>query len=124
MNFELKIRTPEGIAFSQLLAGPVTRFFAWFIDQQASYRLTIWACGGGSTLVLHLVNLLALIAAASGAVVGFRRWRERSPISDELDQAVSHARFLSLLGLMISAFTILPILAQTIAVFILDPCQQ
>ena len=29
----LSIRTPEGIVFSQLLAGPVTRFFAWFIDQ-------------------------------------------------------------------------------------------
>jgi len=33
MDFELKIRTPEGIVFSQLLAGPVTRFLAWFIDQ-------------------------------------------------------------------------------------------
>ena len=29
----LSIRTPEGIVFSQRLAGPVTRFFAWFIDQ-------------------------------------------------------------------------------------------
>ena len=29
----LTIRTPEGIVFSQSLAGPVTRFFAWFIDQ-------------------------------------------------------------------------------------------
>lgn len=29
----LFIRTPEGIIFSQLLAGPVTRFLAWFIDQ-------------------------------------------------------------------------------------------
>jgi uncharacterized RDD family membrane protein YckC len=29
----LIIRTPEGIVFSQLLAGPVSRFFAWFIDQ-------------------------------------------------------------------------------------------
>src|SRR5215471_3241451 len=28
----LSIRTPEGIVFSQLLAGPVTRFLAWFID--------------------------------------------------------------------------------------------
>jgi uncharacterized RDD family membrane protein YckC len=28
----LIIRTPEGIVFSQLLAAPVTRFFAWFID--------------------------------------------------------------------------------------------
>ena len=28
----LQIRTPEGIVFSQLLAGPTTRFLAWFID--------------------------------------------------------------------------------------------
>ena len=28
----LQIRTPEGIVFSQLLAGPITRFLAWFID--------------------------------------------------------------------------------------------
>src|SRR5258708_2943362 len=34
----LLIRTPEGIVFSQLLAGPVTRFLAWFID-----LLCIWA---------------------------------------------------------------------------------
>lgn len=32
MNIELKIQTPEGIVFSQPLAGPVTRFFAWAID--------------------------------------------------------------------------------------------
>lgn len=29
----LKIRTPEGIVFSQPLAGPVTRMLAWWIDQ-------------------------------------------------------------------------------------------
>lgn len=29
----LVIRTPEGIVFSQSLAGPVIRFLAWFIDQ-------------------------------------------------------------------------------------------
>jgi uncharacterized RDD family membrane protein YckC len=28
----LHIRTPEGIVFSQELAGPMTRFLAWFID--------------------------------------------------------------------------------------------
>jgi uncharacterized RDD family membrane protein YckC len=28
----LHIRTPEGIVFSQLLAGPIPRFCAWFID--------------------------------------------------------------------------------------------
>src|SRR5580700_2904018 len=28
----LQIRTPEGIVFSQSLAGPVTRFLAWVMD--------------------------------------------------------------------------------------------
>ena len=28
----LQIRTPEGIVFSQLLAGPVTRCLAWLVD--------------------------------------------------------------------------------------------
>ena len=28
----LSIRTPEGIVFSQILAGPVTRFLAWVVD--------------------------------------------------------------------------------------------
>jgi len=29
---QLQIRTPEGIVFSQWLAGPVTRFLAWLLD--------------------------------------------------------------------------------------------
>jgi uncharacterized RDD family membrane protein YckC len=28
----LQIRTPEGVVFSQLLAGPLTRFMAWLVD--------------------------------------------------------------------------------------------
>jgi uncharacterized RDD family membrane protein YckC len=50
----LIIRTPEGIVFSQLLAGPVTRFFAWLIDQ-----LCIQA---GMTVVGIIVALLGLIS--------------------------------------------------------------
>jgi len=31
----LRIRTPEGVIFSQTLAGPVVRFVAWFVDLMA-----------------------------------------------------------------------------------------
>jgi uncharacterized RDD family membrane protein YckC len=51
----LFIRTPEGIVFSQLLAGPVTRFFAWFIDQ-----LCIMAV---MTLISSVLRLLELVSA-------------------------------------------------------------
>ena len=37
----LMIRTPEGIVFSQLLAGPVTRFLAWFLDMVCILALLI-----------------------------------------------------------------------------------
>lgn len=50
----LFIRTPEGIVFSQLLAGPVTRFFAWLIDQ---------LCISAAMTILGIaVNLFALIS--------------------------------------------------------------
>lgn len=50
----LFIRTPEGIVFSQLLGGPVTRFFAWFIDQ---------LCISAAMFLLGIgLNLLELIS--------------------------------------------------------------
>jgi len=49
----LFIRTPEGIVFSQWLAGPVTRFIAWFIDQLCiSVALSILG------IALHLLELI------------------------------------------------------------------
>jgi uncharacterized RDD family membrane protein YckC len=49
----LSIRTPEGIVFSQLLAGPVTRFLAWLIDGLCiSVMMTILG------IVIGLVGIL------------------------------------------------------------------
>ena len=52
---ELLIRTPEGIVFSQLLAGPVTRFLAWLIDFLAVLVLML--------ALSRLVGLLGVISA-------------------------------------------------------------
>jgi uncharacterized RDD family membrane protein YckC len=50
----LLLRTPEGIVFSQLLAGPVTRFLAWFIDLLCIAALLMVM--GQFLLVLQLVS--------------------------------------------------------------------
>jgi len=47
----LIIRTPEGIVFTQLLAGPVTRFLAWLVD---------------AMVILALVSMLSLCFAVLG----------------------------------------------------------
>jgi uncharacterized RDD family membrane protein YckC len=41
----LPIRTPEGIVFSQTLAGPVLRFFAWLIDSLCVIALMSFVTG-------------------------------------------------------------------------------
>jgi uncharacterized RDD family membrane protein YckC len=52
----LLIRTPEGIVFSQLLAGPVTRSLAWFIDL---------LCIAALLMVLGQVLLLLQLVSAN-----------------------------------------------------------
>src|SRR6478609_9499798 len=47
----LQIRTPEGICFSQLLAGPVTRFLAWLVD-----AVCVIGIVGQLTIVFALVS--------------------------------------------------------------------
>src|SRR5439155_8471145 len=50
----LQIRTPEGIVFSQLLAGPVTRFLAWFIDVMCISALLMFL--GKILMLLQILN--------------------------------------------------------------------
>lgn len=50
----LQIRTPEGVVFSQLLAGPATRFIAWLVDFAALSAIL--------TLVGTVLGLLSVVA--------------------------------------------------------------
>src|SRR5690349_15330592 len=60
----LEIRTPEGIVFSQMLAGPMARFLAWSLD-----LLCIMALSIALTIILGLLQILGgSIVAAAGAI--------------------------------------------------------
>ncbi len=65
----LQIRTPEGIVFSQLLAGPVTRFLAWLIDLLAIGALTslfgqvmtlLQILGGGVAMAAYILSYFVI----------------------------------------------------------------
>lgn len=58
----LLIRTPEGIVFSQLLAGPMSRFLAWLID--LFFVLMLASLISGVLALLHLISF-GLAEAAS-----------------------------------------------------------
>ena len=62
----LLVRTPEGIVFSQLLAGPVTRFLAWGIDLMViSVLLMVFG------YVTALLRLLSLDLAFAASFLGY-----------------------------------------------------
>jgi uncharacterized RDD family membrane protein YckC len=56
------IKTPEGIVFSQLLAGPAVRFCAWFVDVLIIFAL--------ATLFNYLLVVLVLISPDFAGAIG------------------------------------------------------
>jgi uncharacterized RDD family membrane protein YckC len=62
----LDIRTPEGIVFSQCLAGPVLRFFAWFVDL-VCIQIAMSILG----TILGLIGLISVQFAEAFSVLGW-----------------------------------------------------
>ncbi|PYS52730.1 MAG: RDD family protein [Acidobacteria bacterium] len=62
----LLIKTPEGIVFSQSLAGPVTRFLAWFID-----FLSIGVITSTLGTALGLLGIISSNIAAAAFTLGY-----------------------------------------------------
>ncbi|MGD9301277.1 MAG: RDD family protein [Desulfobacterales bacterium] len=62
----LTIRTPEGITFSFLLAGPITRFLAWSIDFMA-----IMAVNKLLTILLGVLGILSRDLAGAAGIFGY-----------------------------------------------------
>ena len=58
----LLIRTPEGIVFALALAGPVTRFFAWFVD--------ILCLGVVAQLLNSVIRFLGLVSEDFATALG------------------------------------------------------
>src|SRR4051794_32001119 len=62
----LLIRTPEGVLFSQLLAGPVSRFAAWLIDVFCIF-VSVTALG----TAIGLLSLLSIGVAQAIQIILF-----------------------------------------------------
>ncbi len=66
MNSELRIRTPEGIAFAYQLAGPVARCMAWGVDLVAVIVL-----GQGASSVCAKVGLISADFATALSMIAY-----------------------------------------------------
>jgi hypothetical protein len=104
-----------------VLLGPVVAL----INQQVIYQSDMWACGFNAHGTLHVIPTLCVIVAVGAAVAAYRNWiAVGRGVEVEHDGVDARTRFLALLGISISVFSALVIIAQWLAIFVFTPCMR
>jgi hypothetical protein len=102
-----------------IFAGPA----ALAADQLTSYALVKWTCAAGRQELLHLIAVAALAIVAGGALVS---WQALRHTPEDMPTDGGHprqrARFMAILGLTVSAFFAMSIVALAIPTAVLDAC--
>lgn len=114
---------PGGLASLTLglVLGPV----AALVNQQAIYSATMWACGHGMRWTLHVIPVLSLVVVAAMGAAAHRNWRTTGGgREDDAATVGARSRFLSILGMSVSAFSALVIVAQWLSIFVFNPCMR
>lgn len=94
------------------------------LDLQLGYMLVDHACRTGDVVSRHVVHAVMFALVAVTGAVAWRSWQEfGGEDPGEGADVRTRSRFMSVLGLLISALSLLTILAQWLAEFFLSPCQ-
>ena len=108
--------------WAALLAGPVV----WLLQFQTNYTLVPILCRSGApNVALHAVFVGALLLVALAALVAWRNFRAVGETTEGSDDSgvAPRTRFMSALGLLVTAMFFLVIFAQWIASWVFGPCQ-
>jgi hypothetical protein len=117
-----RIFEPKRIAalWGGLLLAPA----AFATNLQVGYLLVHPACLKNDMSLLHLVQILCLIAALAGALIAWRVWRKEGPgFPGEAGSRGERSRFMARIGVWMSALFALVIVSQAVPSFMLDQCQ-
>jgi hypothetical protein len=89
----------------------------------ANYAVVPFACENQQRWPMHLVSLLFIAVAVAGVVLAYGAWRDygAAPAHDDAAPA-SRARFLALLGILISLIMTASIFAQWLTAVFIPPC--
>jgi hypothetical protein len=115
----------EGAGPVALWAGVLAGPLAMLTQLEVNYALVLWACGAGREWALHVVALLALVVTVAAGLLSWRNWRlAGANWDDEGAGVIPRSRFMSVVGVLISALTALVVVAQWIPIFVYGPCER
>lgn len=121
-NAERRYSSSRGLL--ELFTGVLLAPFAWALHLSVSYFLAEVRCDDHWNLSLLTASLLLGVVAAIG---GWFAWRNydftgREWPRGDMDGVLVRSRFLAVGGLVLSALSLLLILAQTIPMLVLRAC--
>lgn len=85
----------------------------WGVHVSAMAAMTPWVCHSGSEVWYHVVTVATALPTLAAFVPASRARRS---------DAGQGVRFLGAVGVLVTAISLLAILAEWVPVFILDPC--
>ena len=103
-----------------ILAGPII----WLASFQALFALNPWACIFQTKLALYIVSIVAFCASAAAGLLAWNQWNQLGREADpQGGDTLSRMRIMAFSGVLVSSFSCLIILAQSIAELVLGACQ-
>jgi hypothetical protein len=101
--------------------GPVVAL----VNQQLIYAADMWACGRNQWFAIHIIPLLCLIVCVATTVTAFRDWKAAGGgVDEEAADVATRTRWAAIVGIAVSAFSSLVVIAQWAAVFVFQPCMR
>jgi hypothetical protein len=95
------------------------------IMQAVGYASVQWACGHNNTITVQVVPVIFLLLALIGLWLSWRDWSSVGRLTRAEGPTISErTRFVALSGLILSAFSVVLILAMWIPMIVFDPCQR
>jgi len=124
MTFDPRTAVPDAAEVRDLWLGLLLAPAAFLTNLEVAYAVVPHACSAGSRLLVHAVHAVCLLIAVAGVLIALKRWRLNGETwPGDAGGRVSRSRFMSGVGLLLSLFISLVILAQWIPSFVLNPCQ-
>jgi hypothetical protein len=124
MGVDPRTDVPDARELRALWTGLLLAPIAFLLDLEVAYALVPTACSTRNQLPVHLSHFACLLLALFGGLTALRCWRlTGSTWPGEAGDPLARSRFMAGLGLLLSGFIVLVIIAMWIPSFILDPCQ-
>ena len=124
MTVDSRTAIPDARELRALWTGLLLAPAAFLLNLEVAYALVPTACSTRTRLLVHIVHLVCLLLAAAGALTAWRSWKSTGETwPGEAGGPLSRSRFMAGVGLLLSLFIVLVIVAQWIPSFVLSPCQ-